>query len=162
MNRTLVAYFSASGVTAKLAENLAEAIGADIFEIEPEVPYTKADLDWTNKQSRSTVEMSDPASRPAVKHIRDNMQDYDTIFVGFPVWWYVAPTIINTFLESYDLSGKTIIPFATSGGSGMGKTNEKLLPSCKGAKLIEGKVLSGRASKSELSDWVDSLKMLER
>lgn len=162
MNRTLVAYFSASGVTAKLAENLAEAIGADIFEIEPEVPYTTADLDWTNKQSRSSVEMNDPKSRPAVRYIRDNMQDYDTVFVGFPIWWYVAPTIINTFLESYDLSGKTIIPFATSGGSGMGKTNEKLLPSCKGAKLIEGKVLSGRASKSELSDWVDSLKMLER
>lgn len=161
MNRTLVAYFSASGVTAKLAENLAEAIGADIFEIEPEVPYTKADLDWTNKKSRSSVEMSDPNSRPAVRYIRDNMQDYDTIFVGFPVWWYVAPTIINTFLESYDLSGKTIIPFATSGGSGMGKTNEKMFPSCKGARLIEGKVLSGKASKTELSDWVDSLKILE-
>ncbi len=157
MNRTLVAYFFASGVTAKLAENLAEAIGADIFEIEPEEPYTRADLDWTNKKSRSTIEMNDPNSRPAVKYIRDNMQDYDTIFVGFPVWWYVAPTIINTFLEGYDLSGKTIIPFATSGGSGMGKTNEKLLPSCKGAKLIEGKVLSGRASKAELSEWVDSL-----
>ena len=157
MNRTLVAYFFASGVTAKLAENLAEAIGADIFEIEPEEPYTRADLDWTNKKSRSTIEMNDPNSRPAVKYIRDNMQDYDTIFVAFPVWWYVAPTIINTFLEGYDLSGKTIIPFATSGGSGMGKTNEKLLPSCKGAKLIEGKVLSGRASKAELSEWVDSL-----
>lgn len=157
MNKTLVAYFSASGVTAKLAENLAEAIGADVFEIEPEEPYTRADLDWTNKKSRSTVEMNDPNSRPAVKYIRDNMQDYDTVFVGFPIWWYVAPTIINTFLESYDLTGKIIIPFATSGGSGMGKTNEKLLPSCKGAKLIEGKVLSGRASKSELSDWVDSL-----
>lgn len=162
MNRTLVAYFSASGVTAKLAENLAEAIGADIFEIEPEVPYTKADLDWTNKKSRSSVEMSDPNSRPVVRYIRDNMQDYDTIFVGFPVWWYVAPTIINTFLESYDLSGKTIIPFATSGGSGMGKTNEKLLPSCKGARLMEGKVLNDSTSKVELSDWVDSLKISER
>lgn len=158
MNRTLVAYFSASGVTAKLSENLAEAIGADIFEIEPEVPYTTADLDWTNKNSRSTVEMNDPNSRPAVKYTRDNMQDYDTVFVGFPIWWYVAPTIINTFLESYDLTGKTIIPFATSGGSGMGKTNEKLIPSCKGAKLIEGKVISSKASKAELSDWVDRLK----
>lgn len=157
MNRTLVAYFSASGVTAKLAENLAEAIGADIFEIEPEVPYTKADLDWTNKQSRSSLEMNDLSSRPAIRESRDNMDDYDTIFVGFPIWWYIAPTIINTFLESYNLSGKTIIPFATSGGSGMGKTNEKLLPSCKGAKLIEGKVLSSTASKTELSDWVDSL-----
>ena len=162
MNRTLVAYFSASGVTAKLAENLADAIGADIFEIEPEVPYTKADLDWTNKNSRSSIEMNNPNSRPAVKYIRDNMQDYDTVFVGFPVWWYVAPTIINTFLESYDFSSKTIILFATSGGSGMGKTNEKLLPSCKGAKLMEGKVLNGSTSKVELSDWVDSLKILER
>ncbi len=157
MNKTLVAYFSASGVTAKLAENLAEAIGADIFEIEPKEPYTRADLDWTNKQSRSSLEMNDPSSRPAIRESRDNMDDYDTIFVGFPIWWYIAPTIINTFLESYNLSGKTIIPFATSGGSGMGKTNEKLLPSCKGAKLIEGKVLSSNASKMELSDWVGSL-----
>ena len=136
MSRKLVAYFSASGVTAKVAETLAEAIGADIFEIEPKVPYTKADLDWTNRQSRSSIEMNDPASRPAIAGVRDNMADYDTLFVGFPIWWYVAPTIINTFLESYDLTGKTIIPFATSGGSGMGKTNEKLLPSCAGAKLI--------------------------
>ena len=138
MSRKLVAYFSASGVTAKVAETLAEAIGADIFEIEPKVPYTKADLDWTNRQSRSSIEMNNPASRPAIAGVRDNMADYDTLFVGFPIWWYVAPTIINTFLESYDLTGKTIIPFATSGGSGMGKTNEKLLPSCAGAKLIEG------------------------
>lgn len=157
MSRTLVAYFSASGVTAKVAENLAETIGADIFCIEPEIPYTKSDLDWTNKKSRSTIEMNNPTSRPSIKDKRDNMGDYDIVFVGFPIWWYVAPTIINTFLESYDFAGKTIIPFATSGGSGMGKTNEKLLPSCPGARLIEGKVLSGKASKAELSDWVDSL-----
>lgn len=159
MSRTLVAYFSASGVTAKVAENLAETIGADIFCIEPEIPYTKSDLDWTNKKSRSSIEMNDPTSRPSIKDKRDNMGDYDTVFVGFPIWWYVAPTIINTFLESYDFTGKTIVPFATSGGSGMGKTNEKLLPSCPGAKLIEGKVLSGKASKAELSDWVDSLQI---
>ena len=140
MKSKLVAYFSASGVTAKLAETLAEAIGADLYAIEPEVPYTKADLNWMNKKSRSTIEMNDPASRPAIAGKRDNMDDYDTIFVGFPIWWYVAPTIINTFLESYDFTGKTIIPFATSGGSGMGKTNEKLQPSCPGAKLMEGKV----------------------
>lgn len=146
MSRKLVAYFSASGVTAKVAETLAEAIGADIFEIEPKVPYTKADLDWTNRQSRSSIEMNDPASRPAIAGVRDNMADYDTLFVGFPIWWYVAPTIINTFLESHDLTGKTIIPFATSGGSGMGKTNEKLLPSCAGAKLIEGKVFKSNVS----------------
>lgn len=136
MSKRLVAYFSASGITAKVAENLADAIGADIFEIQPEVPYTKADLNWMDKKSRSTIEMSDPTSRPGIAVKRDNMDEYDTIFVGFPIWWYVAPTIINTFLESYDLKGKTIIPFATSGGSNMGKTNEKLAPSCPDAKLL--------------------------
>ena len=120
MSRKLVAYFSASGVTAKVAETLAEAIGADIYEIEPEVPYTRADLDWTNKQSRSSIEMNGLSSRPAIAGVRDNMADYNTLFVGFPIWWYVAPTIINTFLESYNLTGMTIVPFATSGGSGMG------------------------------------------
>ena len=117
MSKKLVAYFSASGVTAKVAETLAEAIGADIFEIEPKVPYTEADLNWMEKNARSTIEMNDPASRPEIAVKRDNMKDYDTIFVGFPIWWYVAPTIINTFLESYDLTGKTVIPFATSGGT---------------------------------------------
>mgnify|MGYP002570591299 FL=1 len=159
MSRKLVAYFSASGVTAKVAETLAEAIGADIFEIEPKVPYTKADLDWTNRQSRSSIEMNDPASRPAIAGMRDNMADYDTLFVGFPIWWYVAPTIINTFLESHDLTGKTIIPFATSGGSGMGKTNEKLLPSCAGAKLIEGKVFKSNVSKAEMNQWASGLSL---
>jgi flavodoxin len=159
MSRKLVAYFSASGVTAKVAETLAEAIGADIFEIEPKVPYTKADLDWTNRQSRSSIEMNDPASRPAIAGVRDNMADYDTLFVGFPIWWYVAPTIINTFLESYDLTGKTIIPFATSGGSGIGKTNEKLLPSCAGAKLIEGKVFKSNVSKAEMNQWASGLSL---
>ena len=159
MSRKLVAYFSASGVTAKVAETLAEAIGADIFEIEPKVPYTKADLDWTNRQSRSSIEMNDPASRPAIAGVRDNMADYDTLFVGFPIWWYVAPTIINTFLESHDLTGKTIIPFATSGGRGMGKTNEKLLPSCAGAKLIEGKVFKSNVSKAEMNQWASGLSL---
>lgn len=112
-----------------------------------------------DKKSRSTIEMNDPASRPAIRAKRDNMEDYDTVFVGFPIWWYVAPTIINTFLESYDLTGKTIVPFATSGGSGIGKTNEKLLPSCAGAKLIEGKVFKGNVSKAEMSAWVDGLKL---
>lgn len=159
MSRKLVAYFSAGGVTAKVAESLSEAIGADLYEIEPEVPYTKADLDWTDKQSRSTLEMNDPASRPAIAGRRDNMEDYDTVFVDFPIWWYVAPTIINIFLESYDLTGKTIIPFATSGGSGMGKTNEKLQPSCPNSKLIEGRVFKKSVSKSELAAWVDGLKL---
>lgn len=157
MSRKLVAHFSASGVTAKVAETLSEAIGADLYEIEPEVPYTKEDLDWTDKQSRSTIEMNDPASRPAIAGKRDNMDDYDTVFVGFPIWWYVAPHIINTFLESYDLTGKTIIPFATSGGSGIGKTNERLAPSCKGAKLMDGKVFKGSVGHQELAAWVEGL-----
>ncbi len=162
MSKVLVAYFSASGTTAKVAEKLAEAIGADIFSIEPTVPYTKADLDWTDKQSRSSIEMNDPSSRPAIKEVRDNMNDYDTLFVGFPIWWYVAPTIINTFLETYDLSGKTIIPFATSGGSDMGKTNEKLLPSCKGATLLKGRKFSNNVSIDELSTWADGLIKADR
>ena len=157
MSRKLVAYFSASGVTAKLAEALSEAIGADLYSIEPEVPYTKADLNWMNKNSRSSVEMKDPASRPAIAGKRDNMDEYDIIFVGFPIWWYVAPTIINTFLESYDFAGKTIIPFATSGGSGMGKTNEKLQPSCPGAKLMDGKVWKKNARGNELAAWAEEL-----
>lgn len=157
MSRKLVVYFSASGVTAKVAEKLSEAIGADLYAIEPEVPYTKADLDWMDKKSRSTIEMNNPASRPAIAGKRDNMNDYDTVFVGFPIWWYVAPTIINTFLESYDLTGKTIIPFATSGGSDMGKTNEKLLPSCKGAKLLDGKVFKASVSGADLAKWAEGL-----
>lgn len=157
MSRKLVAYFSTSGVTAKVAEKLSEAIGADLYAIEPEVPYTKADLDWMDKKSRSTIEMNNPASRPAIAGKRDNMNDYDTVFVGFPIWWYVAPTIINTFLESYDLTGKTIIPFATSGGSDMGKTNEKLLPSCKGAKLLNGKVFKASVSGADLAKWAEGL-----
>jgi len=155
MSRKLVAYFSASGVTAKVAENLSDALGADLFEIVPKVRYTKADLDWRDKTSRSTIEMNDPASRPEIETLRDNVADYDMIFVGFPIWWYVAPTIINTFLESYDLAGKKIIPFATSGSSGMGKTNEKLAVSCPGAQLAEGKVFSANATRQELADWAN-------
>ena len=150
MSRKLVAYFSASGVTAKAAKILASALDADLYEIRPETPYTKADLNWTDKSSRSSVEMKDPASRPAIARYDAKIQDYDTIFVGFPIWWYVAPTIINTFLESYDFSGKTVVPFATSGGKGMGQTNEKLRPSCPDAKLLPGKLLNGRISEQEL------------
>lgn len=157
MSRKLVAYFSASGVTAGVAEKLSETIGADLFAIEPEIPYTKADLDWMDKKSRSTLEMNDPSSRPAIARKRDNMEEYDTVYVGFPIWWYVAPTIVNTFLESYDMTEKTIIPFATSGGSGMGKINEKLLPSCKGARLLEGKVFKANVSATELTGWVEGL-----
>ncbi len=153
MSKKLVVYFSASGVTAGLAANLAEAIGADLFEICPEVPYTDADLDWRDSTSRSSIEMKDLAFRPAIVPKKVEMEQYDTIYVGFPIWWYIAPTIINTFLEGYDFNGKKIIPFATSGSSGMGKTNEKLLPSCKGAILIEGKRWAPDASKQELAAW---------
>ena len=117
MSKVLVAYFSAGGVTAKLAKRLAEAIGADLHEIQPEVPYTNADLDWMNKKSRSSVEMNDKSFRPAVANKVENMEQYSVIFTAFPIWWYVAPTIVNTFLEQYDLSGKTIIPLATADAS---------------------------------------------
>lgn len=157
MSRKLVAYFSATGTTARVAEKLSDAIGADLFEIAPEVPYTKEDLDWMNKESRSSIEMRDEKSRPEIAVKRDNMAEYDVIFVGFPIWWYVAPTIINTFLESYDLTGKTVIPFATSGGSGMGKINEKLSVSCKGGKLLEGKVFKENVGSTELLEWATQI-----
>ena len=157
MGKTLVAYFSASGITAKLAASLAEVTGASLYEITPEIPYSPADLDWRDKNSRSSVEMRDPASRPAIAGRLEDISDYDTVFIGFPIWWYVAPTIINTFLESYDLSGKTLIPFATSGGSGMGKTADRLRPSCPGSQLLEGRVLSPSEAKTEIKAWVDSL-----
>ena len=155
--KILVAYFSASGVTAKAAWKLSEAAGADLYEIKPKVPYSSADLDWINKKSRSSVEMNDPILRPEIAGKLEGMDQYDLVFVGFPIWWYVAPTIINTFLESYDFSGKTIVPFATSGGSGMGNINEKLAPSCPGAILMKGKMLNGLLSQKELKAWVKSL-----
>lgn len=158
MGKTLVAYFSASGVTKKLAQTLADAIGADLFEIAPKVPYTRADLNWMDKQSRSTLEMQNPASRPEIAGTCKNIADYDTVFVGFPIWWYVAPTIVNTFLESCDLTGKTVVPFATSGSSGIGKTNSMLRPSCGGARLLDGRVFKKNASKAELLSWSQSLK----
>lgn len=158
MSKKLVAFFSASGVTANAAKILAEAAGADIYEIKPGVPYTKADLDWMDKSSRSTIEMQDKSSRPAIADKNADISAYDTIFVGFPIWWYIAPTIINTFLESYDFSGKTIILFATSGGSGFGKTVDNLSCSVSDSTVIkEGKLLNGRPSVSELQQWVESL-----
>lgn len=157
MNRKiLVAYFSAGGTTARTAKNLAEAVGADLYEIRPAVPYTSADLDWTDKKSRSSVEMNNRSGRPALADTDADIAAYDTVFVGFPIWWYVAPAIINTFLESYDFSGRTIIPFATSGGSGMGKTNEGLEKSCPGAKLKAGKLLN-RVTGAELKTWAESV-----
>ena len=153
MSKVLVAYFSASGVTAKLAERLAAAIGADLHEIKPEKPYTSADLDWRDSNSRSSVEMKDKSFRPAIANSVENMDQYDTVFVAFPIWWYVAPTIINTFLEAYNLDGKKIVPLATSGSSGMGNTNKELAPSCKGATLEEGKRFAANAGEKELADW---------
>ena len=157
--KMLVAYFSCSGVTKKVSAALADSVGADLYEIAPREPYSAADLNWMDQKSRSTLEMNDPKARPAIAAAVPNMAEYDVVFVGFPIWWYVAPTIINTFLESYDFSGKTIIPFATSGGSGMGKTNEKLGPSCPGATLLQGKLLNGNLSEDSLKNWVKNLSL---
>lgn len=155
MGRTLVAYFSASGVTKKRAQELSEAAGADLYEIKPAVPYTKADLNWMDKKSRSSVEMADKKSRPELADKEADIASYDTILLGFPIWWYVAPTIINTFLESYDFSGKKIVLFATSGSSGFGNTAKELKPSAPGAEIIEGKLIrkigTGKAIKEILS-----------
>lgn len=155
MSKTLVAYFSASGVTAALAKRLADSIGANLHEIQPETPYTDADLNWNNKNSRSTVEMEDKSFRPGVANRVENMEQYDTIFVGFPIWWYVAPTIINTFLEQYNLSGKTIVPFATSGMSGMGNTNRELKASCTGAVLQDGQRFDANVKADKLKAWAE-------
>lgn len=157
MSRQLVAYFSASKTTAKLAKTLASTVGADLYEIRPERPYTPADLDWTDKNSRSSVEMRDPSSRPAITGRVEGMEEYGVIYLGFPIWWYLAPTIINTFLESYRLDGKVIVPFATSGGSGMGRTNQELQGSCRGADLREGRCFRAGVSATELKAWVDGL-----
>ena len=157
MKNVLVACFSASGTTKKAALKLAEAIGGDFYEIKPEIPYTRADLDWMNKKSRSSIEMSDKTSRPAIADRDGKVEKYDTIFLGFPIWWYVAPTIINTFLESYDFSGKKIVLFATSGGSGFGKTVANLKNSVSDkAELMEGKLLKGRETEEELKKWAES------
>ncbi|MCD8097645.1 MAG: flavodoxin [Lachnospiraceae bacterium] len=152
--KKLVAYFSASGVTAAAAKALAQAADADVYEIRPQVPYTSEDLDWTNKKSRSSVEMNDLSSRPALADQSAGITEYDTIFLGFPIWWGVAPTIINTFLESYDFSGKRIVLFATSGGSGFGRTADVLKASVSpDTEIIVGKLLNGRQSVAELKKW---------
>ena len=154
MSKTLVAYFSASGVTKKTAEKLAAAANADSFEIIPVQPYTDEDLDWTDKKSRSTIEMNDPSSRPAIAEKLENMGGYDIVFVGFPVWWYVEPRIIATFLESYDFSGKTVVPFATSGGSGLGKTADNFRNILSKNVTVKNGRLLNRASESELRAFV--------
>ena len=157
MSKTLVAYFSASGVTKSVAENLAKAAGADLFEIVPKQIYTNADLNWQDKKSRSSVEMNDRSSRPAINSKVENISQYSHVFVGFPVWWYREPSIIDTFMESYDWAGITVIPFCTSGGSGLGDAGKNMQALGKGAKVIEGKRLSGNASETELKAWVDQI-----
>lgn len=154
MSKKLIAYFSASGTTKKAAEHLAKAVGADLFEIKPVVPYSRADLNWMDKKSRSSVEMNDPASRPEIAERFPNMTDYETVYIGFPIWWYVAPRIISTFVESYDFSGKTMVPFATSGGSGMGRTVDELKKLCPDADWKSGKMVNG-VSERELADWAN-------
>jgi flavodoxin len=158
--KILVAYFSCNGTTRAVAESLADVLGADLHEITPAVPYTPADLNWRDKQSRSSIEMADRSFRPAITGEVANMNDYEVIFVGFPIWWYTAPTIIHTFLESYDFSGKTIVLFATSGGSGFGKTAENLGSSVSPtAKIVEGKLLNGSPSRKESAAWVEGLRL---
>lgn len=152
----LVAYFSASGVTKAAAQQLAEVVGGDLHEIQPEQPYTDADLDWRDKQSRSSVEMQDKNSRPAITGKLQNMQEYDVVFVGFPIWWYTCPTIVNTFMESYDFKGKTVIPFATSGGSTIKKACADLKATYPDVNWKEGKLLNA-ISKKELETWTNGL-----
>ena len=160
MSRKLVAYFSATGVTAKVAELIADAAGADVYQIQPEVQYTPADLNWMDKNSRSSVEMNDKKIRPAMVKRSLQVEDYDVVFLGFPIWWYVAPTIINTFLESFDFAGKKIILFATSGGSGFGKTVEELKVSVTDdTQIVEGKLLNGKQTLAGVSEWISSLKL---
>ena len=155
----LVAYFSATGTTAKAAKALANAVGGALYEIKPAVPYTSADLNWMDKSSRSSVEMKDAHSRPALADTGAPVSGHDVIFLGFPVWWYVALTILNTFLEAYDFTGKTIVLFATSGGSGLGKSADGLRPSAPGAKIVDGRMLNGHLNEAELRAWAEGLKL---
>ncbi|MBQ9828411.1 MAG: flavodoxin [Lachnospiraceae bacterium] len=156
MGKVLVAFFSASGVTKALAERLASAVGADIFEIVPETLYTDADLNWRNSKSRSSVEMDDRNSRPAIASKLDNMDQYGTVFVGFPIWWYREPSIIDTFMEAYDFTGKTVVPFATSGISPMGESSSNLQKLAPGARVAEGKRFGRKASTEELKAWAEA------
>lgn len=157
MSKKLVAYFSASGITESVARNLSQTAGADLYRIQPEVPYTSADLDWMNKKSRSSIEMNDPVSRPAIAAEDLDISSYDVVFLGFPVWWYMAPTIINTFLETYDFSGKTVIPFATSGSSGIENCEKKLQQQYPSINWKSGKLLNGHPGQDVLDSWVKSL-----
>lgn len=157
-SKVLVAYFSATGHTKTIAEYLQAALDADLYEIVPQEPYTDPDLDYNTDGCRANQEQNDDAARPAISGSVDNMDGYDVVFIGYPIWWGQAPKIVYTFLESYDFSGKTVIPFATSGGSGMGQTNARLPPSCKGAKLLDGKVFKRSTSHKKLASWAEQLK----
>ena len=157
MKKTLVTYFSASGVTAELAKRLSNIANADIYEIQPQTPYTNADLNWMDKNSRSSVEMKDLSCRPAIANAIPDVQKYDVVFIGFPVWWYREPSIIDTFMESYDFTGKTVIPFATSGGSGLGDSYKNLQALAPGAKVIDGEKFSVSVSVETLKAWAGKL-----
>ena len=157
--KALVAYFSATGTTAKAAKVLANAVGGELYEIKPAVPYTSADLNWRDRNSRSSIEMQDDHSRPALADTEAPVAEYDVIFLGFPVWWYVAPTILNTFLEAYDFSGKTIVLFASSGSSGLGKSAAGLRSSAPGAKIVDGRMLNGHLNEAELKAWAEGLEL---
>ena len=155
--RKLVAFFSASGSTSRLARSLAAAADAALYEIKPAVPYQRGDLNWMDKKARSTVEMADPNCRPAMAAADAPVAEADVIFLGFPIWWYREPAIIDTFLDAYDFAGKTVVPFFTSGGSPLGEGQGRIQMLAKGAKILPGKRFSGRASESELKSWVESL-----
>lgn len=155
-SKVLVAYFSASGVTAGVAKQLAEVTGGELYQIQPEQPYTDADLDWRDKQSRSTLEMQDKTSRPAIINKLDSISHYDVVYVGFPIWWGTAPTIVNTFMESYDFSGKTVTLFATSGGSGIEQADKDFSEAYPNVNWKEGKLLNS-PSKQDLEEWVKGL-----
>ena len=157
MSSILVAYFSASGVTAKMAKELAKAGGADTFEIRPETAYTEADLDWKDERSRSTLEMKDPNCRPAIVGKVENMARYGTVFLGFPIWWEQEPRVVDTFLEAYDFTGKTIVPFCTSGGSELGDVPKRIAELAPGAKLRKGRRLGGEVSEEDLKIWTAGL-----
>lgn len=156
-NKVLVAYFSATGTTEGVAEHIANGLDADIYEIIPEEPYTDADLDYNDNNSRSTIEMDDPSSRPAISGSVENMEEYDIVFIGYPIWWGEAPRIVSTFVESYDFSGKTVVPFCTSGGSGVGSSASNLEQLTSGAAWMEGRRLNGSDSQETIMEWVNSL-----
>ena len=157
MNKKLVAFFSASGSTAKLAKTLAAAAGAELYEIRPAVPYERRDLNWMDRKSRTTLEMQDPSCRPELADTDAPVEEADTNFLGFPIWWYREPSIIDSFLEAYDFAGKTVVPFCTSGGSDLGESQDRIEALAKGAKVLRGRRFSARASESELKKWIETM-----